>query len=193
MIFNRNGTTVNRRVQARERSLSPRLAALLQESWWLLVVALFAYLALILATYQRSDAAWSFTGNGSATLNKGGVVGAWLSDLLLYLFGMSAWWWVFAGAVAVVSGYRRLGLHGRRDGDAERRHHPWLAVPGFAALLLSSAALEALRDSAFSIFAAAETTMTRAIFAMSVTTGTAAAASMLIAPAVKALTLNTKP
>ena len=117
----------------------------MQESWWLLVVALFAYLALILATYQRSDAAWSFTGNGGTTLNKGGVVGAWLSDLLLYLFGISAWWWVFAGAVVVVSGYRRLSSRGRADGEAERRHHRWLAIPGFVALLLSSAALEALR------------------------------------------------
>ena len=135
---------MNRRIQAPERSLPPRLKALLQESWWLLVVALFAYLALILATYQRSDPGWSFTGNGSATLNKGGVFGAWLADLLLYLFGMSAWWWVFAGAVLVVSGYRRLSKSGHGS-DAGPRHHPWLAIPGFAALLLSSAALEALR------------------------------------------------
>src|SRR5215831_1714997 len=143
MIFNKNTATMQRRVRAPERSLSPRLLALVHESWWLLVVALFAYLALILATYHRSDSAWSFTGNGSATLNKGGVVGAWLSDLLLYLFGLSAWWWVFAGAVLVVAGYRRLRWRGL--GDAEPRHHPWLSIPGFAALLLSSAALESLR------------------------------------------------
>ena len=73
--------------------------------------------------------------------NKGGAVGAWLADLLLYLFGISAWWWVFAGVVLVVTGYRHL----TRSIDAADRHHPWLAVPGFALVLLSSAALEALR------------------------------------------------
>ncbi|HEX3633420.1 MAG TPA: DNA translocase FtsK 4TM domain-containing protein [Casimicrobiaceae bacterium] len=126
---------------APEPTLSPRLAALVRESWWLLVVAIFAYLALILATYQRSDPGWSFSGTGAAIHNKGGAVGAWLADLLLYLFGISAWWWVFAGIVLVVTGYRHL----TRSIDAADRHHPWLAVPGFVLVLLSSAALEALR------------------------------------------------
>jgi S-DNA-T family DNA segregation ATPase FtsK/SpoIIIE len=112
-----------------------------RESWWLLVVAVFAYLALILATYQRTDPGWSFSGSGAAIHNKGGAVGAWLADLLLYLFGISAWWWVFAGIVLVVTGYRHL----TRSIDAANRHHPWLAVPGFALVLLSSSALEALR------------------------------------------------
>ena len=26
--------------------------------------------------------------------NKGGTLGAYLADILLYLFGFSAWWWV---------------------------------------------------------------------------------------------------
>jgi S-DNA-T family DNA segregation ATPase FtsK/SpoIIIE len=122
-----------------EPRLSPRLVRLLHESWWLLVVVAIVYLALILATYSRADAGWSFSGSGAPPLNKGGVVGAWLADLLLYLFGLSAWWWVFAGVSVVASGYRRL----TRD-DVER-HHPWLAIPGFVLVLLSSAALEALR------------------------------------------------
>jgi DNA segregation ATPase FtsK/SpoIIIE, S-DNA-T family len=123
----------------RGAQLSPRFAALLRESWWLLVVAGFVYLALILATYQRSDPGWSFSGTGEALHNRGGVVGAWLADLLLYVFGASAWWWVFAGIVLVVTGYRHL----TRD-DIER-HHVWLAVPGFLLVLLASSALEALR------------------------------------------------
>jgi hypothetical protein len=40
-----------------------------------------------------------------------------------------------------VTGYRHL----THSIDAADRHHPWLAVPGFALVLLSSAALEALR------------------------------------------------
>ena len=141
MIFKQKIQRQRRASAAPEPTLSPRLAALVRESWWLLVVAVFAYLALILATYQRADPGWSFSGTGAAIHNKGGAVGAWLADLLLYLFGISAWWWVFAGIVLVVTGYRHL----TRSIDAADRHHPWLAVPGFALVLLSSSALEALR------------------------------------------------
>jgi len=141
MIFKQKIQRQRRTVATPEPTLSPRLAALVRESWWLLVVAIFAYLALILATYQRTDPGWSFSGTGGAVHNKGGAVGAWLADLLLYLFGISAWWWVFAGIVLVVTGYRHL----TRSIDAADRHHPWLAVPGFALVLLSSCALEALR------------------------------------------------
>jgi len=102
------------------------------------VVALI-YLALVLATYDKADASWSFSGSGAPLRNKGGVVGAWVADLLLYLFGLSAWWWVIAGVVVVVSGYRRLTY------EAVERHHPLLAIPGFALVLLASASLEALR------------------------------------------------
>jgi DNA segregation ATPase FtsK/SpoIIIE, S-DNA-T family len=136
---------MSRAVEAQRQQLSPRFAALLRESWWLLVVALIAYLTLILATYARTDASWSYSGSGGAILNKGGVVGAWLADLLLYLFGLSAWWWVFGGLILIVAGYRRLVTRSHADGAHEVRHHPWFAVPGFACLLLSSSALEALR------------------------------------------------
>jgi len=145
MIFRKNMTTANRRIEGQRRVLAPRFAALLRESWWLLVVALFGYLALILATYSRSDPGWSFSGTGGPTVNRGGAVGAWLADLLLYLFGVSAWWWVFAGAILVVAGYQRLTARSRTGEQTEFRHHPWLAVPGFVCLLLASAALEALR------------------------------------------------
>ena len=137
--------TVNRRIEGQRRALAPRFAALLRESWWLLFVALFAYVALILATYSRSDPGWSFSGTGDPVVNRGGVFGAWLADLLLYLFGVSAWWWVFAGAILVVAGYQRLTLRGQGGEENTLRHHPWLAVPGFACLLLASSALEALR------------------------------------------------
>jgi DNA segregation ATPase FtsK/SpoIIIE, S-DNA-T family len=139
MIFNSKKHARNRPVQGEKARLSPRLAALVRESWWLLVVAGFAYLALILGTYQKTDPGWSFSGTGDPVRNRGGVVGAWVADLLLYVFGASAWWWVFAGVVLVVAGYRHLT---RNDVEG---YHPWLAVPGFCLILLSSSALEALR------------------------------------------------
>ena len=139
MILNSKKQARNRPVAAEAPGLPPRLAALVRESWWLLVVAGFAYLALILATYQKTDPGWSFSGGGDPVRNRGGVVGAWVADLLLYVFGASAWWWVFAGVVLVVAGYRHL------SGREVEGYHPWLAVPGFFLLLVSSSALEALR------------------------------------------------
>ncbi len=143
MIARQNDATVNRRYPSPDARFSPRHTALIRESWWLLVVAAVAFLTLILATYHKTDAGWSYSGNGSSVLNKGGVVGAWLADLLLYLFGVSAWWLVFAGIVLVVGGYRRVASHA--VGDAAERHHPWLAAPGFVIVLVASASLEALR------------------------------------------------
>ena len=139
MVFKRNDS-VNRRLPAAEPALSPRFARLVRESWWLLVVAAILYLGLILATYSKSDPGWSFSGTGAALANRGGVVGAWLADLLLYLFGVSAWWWAIGGVVLVVAGYRRVVRP-----DDETDHPLALGALGFALVLFSSAALEAIR------------------------------------------------
>ena len=145
MIFKRNKSVIQRGAGRAEGRLSPRHVALVQEAWWLFVVALLAFLALILATYHKTDAAWSFSGNGGPFQNKGGLVGAWLADILLYLFGLSAWWWVVTGIVLVVIGYHRMMAAQHPDGDIERSHPAWVVLPGFVLLLLSSCALEALR------------------------------------------------
>ena len=63
-----------------------------------------------------------------------------MADLLLYLFGLSAWWWVVAGVVLVVVGFRRV-----LDPERETDHPLGLAVLGFALVLFASAALEAIR------------------------------------------------
>src|SRR5213076_3360003 len=105
MILSRKATSARGGVLAGSgSSLSPRFARLVRESWWLLVVAGFVWLALILATYAKTDPGWSFSGVGGPIANRGGVAGAWLADLLLYLFGASAWWWVVAGIVLLVAG-----------------------------------------------------------------------------------------
>jgi len=145
MILQSNSAATNRRRLASDARLSPRHAALIRESWWLLVVAAVAFLALVLVTYHKTDAGWSFSGAGTPLQNKGGVVGAWIADVLLYLFGVSAWWWVFTGIVLVVAGYRRVSGPARLDGTSRERHHLWLTAPGFILVLLASAGLEALR------------------------------------------------
>jgi S-DNA-T family DNA segregation ATPase FtsK/SpoIIIE len=120
--------------------LPAKLAGLLREAKWLVLIALAAYLLLILATYRRSDPGWSHSATGASIGNAGGVVGAWLSDVLLYLFGMSAYWWIALCLYVVIWGYRRL------DGTTLIDRRPLaVATAGFLLLLLGSAALEGLR------------------------------------------------
>ncbi|MEP7275141.1 MAG: DNA translocase FtsK 4TM domain-containing protein, partial [Betaproteobacteria bacterium] len=139
MFFKKNGNTKRRPASAGD-PLSPRFRRLVREAWGVLVVAALAYLALILATYTRTDPGFSFTGSGGAVANRGGVFGAWMSDLLLYLFGLSAWWWVIGGVVVVVAGWRRIVHPPVAD-----EHPLWLAALGFVLVLLSSSSLEAIR------------------------------------------------
>ena len=139
MFLNTN-VSGNRRVANAGPELSPRFARLVRESWWLLVVAAVAYLALILVSYTGTDPGWSFSGTGAPIGNRGGVVGAWIADLALYLFGASAWWFVIGGATLVVAGFRRV-VRPDESGD-----HPLsFRTIGFGLVVVASCALEALR------------------------------------------------
>jgi len=120
--------------------LPAKLASLLREAKWLVLVALAAYLLLILATFHKEDPGWSHSATVAVTQNAGGRLGAWLADLLLYLFGVSAYWWAALCTYVVVWGYRRI------DGTRLIDRRPLaIAFAGFVVLLVSSAALEALR------------------------------------------------
>jgi DNA segregation ATPase FtsK/SpoIIIE, S-DNA-T family len=120
--------------------LPARLVALLRESRWLLLLALAIYLVLILHGYNRDDPSWSHSATSAVTHNPGGAFGAWLSDVLLYLFGISAWWLTIFMLQRVWVGYRGVNPNSLFD-----RRALWIALSGFAVLLLSSSALEALR------------------------------------------------
>ncbi len=121
--------------------LPGKIAALLRESKWLVLIAAAAYIALVLLTFNKADPGWSHSAPASAEIrNAGGKVGAWLADVLLYLFGVSAYWWVLLLAYAVVWGYRRLDGSGIID-----RKSLLTGLGGFCVLLLASAGLEALR------------------------------------------------
>ncbi len=125
--------------------LPERLARLLRESRWLLLVALAVYLILVLHGYDRSDTAWSHSGSESVTHNPGGMFGAWLADIMLYIFGFSAWWWVVILLQRVWASYRTLHPEDVPADSLFDKRALWLALTGFAVLLLSSSALEAMR------------------------------------------------
>ncbi len=121
-------------------TLPPQLANLLRESWWLILVAAAVYLVLALATYHPTDPGWSHSTTQGVVQNRGGTFGAALADLLLYLFGLSAWWWVGFCFGAILWGYRRID----RVGESSRPVI-FFACAGFFLLLLASSSFEALR------------------------------------------------
>jgi len=123
-------------------SASPggKLFSLLRESRWLLLAACALYFTVALYGYDVADPAWSHSASGAVTNNPGGVLGAYLSDLLFYLFGFSAWWWVLFMLQRVWAGY-----HDLRPGSIFDKRAWWISVAGFALLLLASSALEAVR------------------------------------------------
>jgi len=120
--------------------LPAKLANLLREARWLVLAALAAYLLLIFLTFDRGDPGWTHSASPQAIHNAGGRAGAWLADVLLAMFGMSAYWWVALCLVGVAWGYRSL----ERSALVDRRPLA-IALAGFALLLVSSASIEALR------------------------------------------------
>lgn len=121
-------------------SFSPRVARLLRESGLLMLMGAALYLVLIFFSYDRGDAGWSHSGDFNQVQNAGGHAGAWLADLLLYLFGASAWWWVAFFLSAIAWSYRRIDTAGIFD-----RHSLLLSLGGFFLLLAASSGLESLR------------------------------------------------
>ena len=120
--------------------LTGKLFMLLREARWLLLVAVAAYIALVLYGYSPADPAWSHSASGAHTKNPGGAMGAYLADLMFYLFGFSAWWWVLFMLQRVWAGY-----HDLRSDSIFSKRALWVAVAGFAVLVMASSALEATR------------------------------------------------
>ena len=125
--------------------LPPRAVRLLRESAGLVLLGVALYLALILQGYDRADPGWSHSGETSAAGNPGGLAGAWLADLLLYLFGVSAWWIILFFVFLVSWIYHRI------DGGIFDRRPLVLSIAGFIVLLAASSGLEALRLYTLSI------------------------------------------
>ncbi|PKO72750.1 MAG: cell division protein FtsK [Betaproteobacteria bacterium HGW-Betaproteobacteria-14] len=112
----------------------------MQEARWLVLGVVAFYIGLILYGFSKADPGWSHAAQVERIANPGGRIGAWLADLLLYLFGLSAWWWVLFFLFLVIWGYRRL------EGIFHTDRRPFfIALSGFIVLIAASSGLEALR------------------------------------------------
>jgi len=124
-----------------------RLIRLLSEARWFALAGVWLYLVLILASFDRADPGWSHSNDVAHLHNLGGAVGAKLSDVLLYIFGFSAWWWCIFLLHYVWRGYRRLTNKWLLDKeeDVPHQHEGLIRFVGFFALLIGSMGLEFLR------------------------------------------------
>jgi S-DNA-T family DNA segregation ATPase FtsK/SpoIIIE len=90
-------------------SLSERASQLLREMKWALFAVLGLALLLMLVSYDPRDASFNHISNQQTTINNWvGTLGAWISDAVLYVFGLSAYWWVMLCALVIIVGYRRF-------------------------------------------------------------------------------------
>lgn len=130
-----------RRIERNTASPLPeKIGDLLQESRWLGIGAIALFLFMALWGFSKEDPGWSHSVLSQGTHNPAGRAGAWISDLLLYLFGLSAWWWIVLLGMFVWWGFRKLNTPGGQHG-----HPLYVALAGFVLLLLASSSLEALR------------------------------------------------
>ncbi len=127
--------------------LPNRLLRLLSEARWVAFAVLGIYLTLVLYTYTPGDSGWSHAGMGPRPQNWGGAAGAWLADLMLYIFGFSAWWFCVALLASVWVSYRHLATRFLLQKQPEQRHQYEMMIrfAGFVLLVIGSSALEYTR------------------------------------------------
>jgi S-DNA-T family DNA segregation ATPase FtsK/SpoIIIE len=117
----------------------------LREAALILALALAGYLLLSLWSYQPTDPAWSTTGTNDATSNRGGIVGSWLADALLYGFGFPAY---LSPLMLGFSGWL-LFSWGKRA-DSEGALHFWiLKAVGLVMALSAASGLSTLSLTAY--------------------------------------------
>ena len=117
-------------------SLSQRL----REGILIVTIAVSAFLLLALFTYHRSDPGWSHAGQSAQIINAGGVVGAYISDILLYVFGYLAF--IFP---LMLSYSAWLFFKARlRDESDFKYYYLSLHTAGYIFILASSCALASL-------------------------------------------------
>ena len=106
----------------------------------IVAAALALYVGLSLFTYHPGDPSWSHSGQVQSIANRGGVVGAWLADILFHLFGFMAYLSPFMLAHA---GWLTVRGRSPRPDAADEVH--WIArFAGGIATLSAGCAMAAL-------------------------------------------------
>ncbi len=130
----------------KDESAGFSLALLKNEIIWLVLAAVTCYFFLIFITFNRNDPGWSHASPAETIANMGGKTGAWISDLLLFVFGLSAWWLAVPLLKGLWTGCRRIAAILRNEELPDKGLLRQIgAIVGFILLIVSSSGIEYLR------------------------------------------------
>ncbi|MFT4606770.1 MAG: S-DNA-T family DNA segregation ATPase FtsK/SpoIIIE [Gammaproteobacteria bacterium] len=111
----------------------------LREAGMLLSFAIASYVLVALISYNAQDASWSHSGTNDQILNFGGIAGAWIADLLFYLFGFLSF------LLPIMMFYNGIILVKTRNLSPEDRNQMLvIRWSGFILTLISGCALSGL-------------------------------------------------
>ncbi|WP_250450642.1 DNA translocase FtsK [Caballeronia sp. ATUFL_M2_KS44] len=134
---------------ASPQALPHRMSRLFTEIRWILQVALGLFLVMALISYSRKDPSWTHAVSVDRISNWAGRVGAYASDILLLVFGLSSYWLVVLLGRRIVANYRRISEPAAQSSASDEnapRDRTWLAEAfAFVLVLLASDGIEALR------------------------------------------------
>lgn len=146
-FMNKNTSSYDRKKPDPAPVAPSRSARLLNEAWWFVLIVATIYFFLIFLTFDKADPGWSHASQTPTISNIGGRIGAWISDLLFFTFGASAWWLILWMIRTIWAGYRRISRLLMLQEEPERS---WLRDRilkngGFIILLICSSGIEYLR------------------------------------------------
>jgi hypothetical protein len=108
----------------------------LREAGMLISFALAGYFLVAMFSYDALDPSWSHSGSNTEIANFGGTAGAWMADLLFYLFGFLAF------LLPIMLIYNGMILVKTRELSAEDQYHMLIIRwSGFVLTLVSGCAL----------------------------------------------------
>ena len=141
-------------------SFSERTQQLFREAKWIVLALLGLALLSMLVSFDPRDPSFFHAGSDVKEVhNWVGSLGAWVSATLLYVFGLSAYWWVLLCGWVIYRGVRRflrLSLYTPQERAALVKTEPAKrdTLPfrlGFAVVLLSTVGLEYLHTVGWAI------------------------------------------
>lgn len=122
------------RRSSNQKPLAVHVTHRIREGVLILTVGISLFLLLALATYHISDPGWSDTGQSQQIANAGGKVGAWVSDIFLYIFGYMAYLFPFMLSYAAWLNFSH------RSEDEEHLRYWFLLLRAVGFLLVLTAA-----------------------------------------------------
>ena len=140
-------------------TLSDRANQLLREVKWMVLALLGVTLLAMLVSFDARDPSFFQASSGQIGVqNWVGSLGAWISAALLYVFGLSAYWWVLLCAWAIYRGMRRtsqMSLLTAQERAVFKQHNEsrdtLLFRLGFLVVLLTSVGLEYMHTASWSV------------------------------------------